>query len=543
MDRTRIALYDRAGNSIGDLSREGGTLLSRVRSEEINGEHSLSITSTEHLEVGTRAVTQDFCGKMHEWVLDEADEMHDGSGHSRSYHFSWSLQDDLKWVRGPIRQPGMSSPVNAKAALQAALAGTSRWSVGTVDVIGRTGIVMAYDSAWDRLNTVVKHWGGEVDVEIGVDDFGVTSRKVCLRKHIGSTSAIRRFEWGHNLTSIRRTPSAGPYFCRLIPYGNGESATADDGTTTFSTKLEISSVNGGRNYLSDESSELLFRVSDGNGGWEYPTTTIDYSTDDVSLVLQYGKEDYESLVKPTISYEGTVSQFAAAGMDVEGVELGDEVQIVDYGFDPDIPLLLTERVIRIEADEFGSDDIRLTVGKFRPSLERMFKNLVESIGEVQLDDQQLDPIDLVIEIPDPIPAPDPIPIPDPDPIPPYDEPVIEYKFDDSKIQANIGDIYSRIGEIESFVSAISDYDFGGGSVSDIGTDFHIDGWTHMIDGVEKSSGTVDFRTTSSSFAIEMGQSAAAQGIAAAQGAVKKALAKAWGASSSGSSSGGWGSGK
>ncbi len=394
MGSLRVLIFDALGNPAGELSKDAGTLYSCTRSEEINGEHYLSLETTVHMEVGTRALTRHKDGRWREWVVDEPGETHDTGTHAKgSYHLCWSIQYDLQTVYGDIFEIGMVSPADARQALTAALDGTRRWKVGTCDVTTKaSSVVMNSDeSAWDRLTTIVKRWGGEIDAEIAVNDFGVTSRKVALLDHLGTKDATRRFEWGHDLTSITRTPDPGPYYCRVIPLGNGESEEAADGTTTYDVKLDISESpayvdnskglrhDSGSRYIRDTQSEQLFRVSDGSGGYEYPCTVVSFSTDDLEELFELAKEDALSHTRPGISYTGSVVSFAEAGMDVDGLGLGDEVHVVDLGFNPGVPLRIQERVLKMEIDELA-DTANLSIGRLNPSLERTLATVTRTIG-------------------------------------------------------------------------------------------------------------------------------------------------------------------
>ena len=486
----RVWLYDRLMNPIGELSEEAGNLSKCVRVEEINGEHSLSITTTRHLEIGTRAIT--FALKRRdgtegagrsldpiEWVVDEASEHHEDTEYGENdYHLCWSMQSDLKGIYGPTRQPGMASPASVTKAMYEALADTKMWDNEIAyegDPIHkvRSGAIMTADqSAWDRVSTVIKYWGGEVDEDIIVDSTVYPDdieRLVVIRSHLGDTSSGHRFEYGHNLKGITRTPSPGPYFCRVIPHGNGETYDADDGVATYEEPLTIEEVNGGRDYLSDPESERVFRIGDGHGGYEYPTVEVSYSTDDPDELLALAREDLHAHTRPSVTYEGTLRAFRSIGLWEEGVALGDNVQIVDRKFNRDFPLVLEERVIRLEFDELRHDETKITIGKFIPTIEKTMASTIEAVGTKAVAVRQTPlEIPLDVETPDlPIytietPASEGIPYT----IPSYEIP----------------DYSSAIGNIEGRIADIESGGYGG------------DGWVHMVDGVEQGTGTVDFRT-------------------------------------------------
>lgn len=546
----RVLLYRQDGTPEGELSKDAGTLLSCTRSEEINGEHSLTLTTERHLEVGTRALTRHADGRWREWVVDEPAETHDSGAHAvGTYHLCWSLQYDLQTVYGRILVVGVdagdagsygrvrrTTASDARSALGCAIDGTVRWAVGTVDVSTKARyVVMAEDtSAWDRLTTVVKYWGGEIDAEIGVGANGVTSRRVSLQRHLGSKVATRRFEWGFDLTGITRTPDPGPYYCRVIPLGNGESEDAGDGST-FNVGLDVSTAatfavgdlrhDRGSIYLRDTRSESVFRVADGRGGYEYPTCVISYSTDDVDELVTLSKADALSHTRPGISYSGSVANFAKAGMDTDGICLGDEVQVLDHGFNPDAALRVQERILSVEIDEMGVDDARLNIGKLNPKIERTIATVTKTIGtkSVSYNAPVWDSSKYAVETPD---------------LSHYSiDPISSdgYSYEIPSVSYDIPDYGTAIADLQSQIGDMS----VGGSYSGVGGDDIV----HKLNGVTLGSGSVIEFTTAAKNEIDHGRGsdelpdASDWGKAAAKKKVNSAkkalvsLSKMWGSGS------------
>ena len=383
----RVILHDRAGNLLPELSPE--QVYSRLRTEEINGEHELVIVTTRRMQEGWRALTVDGSGRWREWVLTEPDEAHEaGETALGTYRFVWSLQYDLTWSYAHTEaEAGMASACSSHDALQMALEGVNGWEAGPCDapqIEAGKGCVMIYESAWSRLSKVVEATGGEVDAEITVSNlYGVTSRKAKLNAHVGSTEATRRFDWGHDVSSIRRIPDPGPYYCRVVPLGNGEQEYAEDDETTFEWPLDITEETGDPDlyYIQDNEAAEAFKVPDGNGGWLYPTKAVSYSEDDPELLLNAAMADLHNHTRPGVTYEADVVQFAKAGMDAKGVSLGDDVQIVDRGFNPDAPLRLQGRVTRIEVDELSPETTTmLTIGSVRNGIASTIANSLAELS-------------------------------------------------------------------------------------------------------------------------------------------------------------------
>lgn len=476
----RIQLYDKDCNPLRELAPK--EVLSRVRHEKINDEHTLEIQTTRILQVGWRALTVDDMGIWREWVVEEPDELHDaGKCEVGTYRLVWSVQYDLTHTydeslkydsTGRLvnnlahAEVGMDSVGYPRQAIEAAIRGSKKWTFGRSDVspVQRgKGVVMIANCAWDRLSQVVEAWGGELQVRITVDQTGVTKREIDLmeppvltleedldddpepyvppivpdetivladdlivladddpivladyepeiipKKKSALTPSTRRFEWGTDLTSIRRKPDPGPYYCRVVPIGKGETEYANVGPNPLDDEIEYEWPMGllddleywpqdgddvkywvqGTEYLEDPKAALAFRVSDGKGGWEYPTTVVKYDADDTQLLYEAAREDLFNHTRPKVTYEASVSQFAAAGMDVHGVALGDVVDIVDRGFNPEVSLALRERVVEMTVDELDDFRTEIVIGTSQESL-------IDKLADVEHMESAVEKIDFL----------------------------------------------------------------------------------------------------------------------------------------------------
>lgn len=389
MDRDVIRMYTHLGEPTYELSVAAGNLLSMTRSEEINGAHELSVEATVLLNVGDRAVTCDAMGKWHEWVVNEVTESYDASGHRTcSYNMVWSLQHDLTCVwhdaqtEAELQQPGVASPTNAMVALRSALYPTKRWRPGKCDVKTKSGVVMHQMSVWDALKLVVSYWGGEIDADITVDDTGVISRKVDLLSHLGPTEWTRWLQTGVNLQSLERRYPPGPRYSRLIPYMSGtQEKTA--GNRTFEWKLGIADQRvsryhpRGASYLRDDTHEKAYRLPDGLGGYEYPTIGIDYSAESQEELLSMAIQDlsFGNRLGPLLKqdgYDATISQ--ADPLEPQKMMLGEEVRVTTTSNDA------YKRVVKIEVDELGVNDVSLTIGCIDMTLEKYVTAIARVTG-------------------------------------------------------------------------------------------------------------------------------------------------------------------
>ena len=362
-DASRVIVRSPSDAFIGEISPSD--IFAMTRTEEVNGEHSLEITTTVVLQKEMRLLTADHTGKWHEWVVMGEDTDHaSGLTPIGTYYAVWSIQHDLALTKVD-KMPGTQSPVSASVALTDALSGTKRWEVGTVTVGTTGGASMWYQSGWAALSTVVDVWGGEIDATITVANDGtVTARRVDLYSKMGQQTAKRRFDWGHDLKGIRRKVDEAPMAVRIIPRGKGE----ETGTGGYGRKITIESVNGGVEWLQNDQTAPLYRLPDGQGGWEYPTIVVENgSIEDPQELKDWGLDVLEDYTTPRVTYESDVMQLAQAGMDVTGISLGDAVQCVDKGFSED-GLRVSGRVTRMAVNELDETDVQLTIGHLAAGL-------------------------------------------------------------------------------------------------------------------------------------------------------------------------------
>ena len=373
----RVMVYDRFDAFLFELAPH--EVFGLIRSEEINGEHSLEVTTTRVLDKGWRVLVQDRRGTWREYVVYGTDSAHEsGKSPVGVYYCVWSLQHDLQGAQ-VSRMPGVQTPVAASVALEAALSGTARWSAGTVTVTGAAGASMYDMSSWDALSVLVNTWGGELVAQIDVGPAGVTSRKAALYASQGESTPRRRFDFGADIASVRRKIPDGPLYCRISPRGAGEQT--DSGG--YGRKIRITEVNDGKDYLENPAMVELAKLPDGAGGWEYPTVIAENPECKTPAdLLAWGESVVEERTTPKVMYTVDVVQLSAEGQDMLGVALGDVVQVVDRKFGED-GLRLQTRVTRLVVDELQDRNVEVTLGDVSSGLSDIMTGMLGSLpGDV-----------------------------------------------------------------------------------------------------------------------------------------------------------------
>ena len=374
----RIMVFDHLDQYLFDIDYE--LVRDATYVDAINGEHSLTITTSQRLVKTNRLLIRDGMGEWHEYVVQGITELHDVT----EYYCVWSLQYDLANtfvddMYGCGYVPGHASvPQAARKALECALEGTERWGIGTITVATQASSSFYRRSGWEAMKTVIEKWGGELHATISVDGSGVSSREVDLLAHIGSSTATRRFDYGHDLKDIKRKTSDDSWPCRIVPLGKSRETDAGG----YTRRPDISSVNGNVMWLEDSSVVDLVKVPKPGGGYEYPTVIILNDTYEAPSDLKaWAQEHITEYTRPQVSYEGSVVQFERAGMNAHGVALGDNVVAVDRMFCGE-GLRIDARVVRIAGNLLDPTILDLTIGNSVDTLTNSLMGIARQISEI-----------------------------------------------------------------------------------------------------------------------------------------------------------------
>lgn len=371
----RILIYDREKDPVGELAPE--EVLSATLHEAINGEHALEITTTRVLDKGLRLLHQDARGKWREFAVVGVDAMHTAGdtvvGH---YYCPWSLQEDLMGVTVSV-MPGVQTPVTAATALTSLLSSQARWAVGTVTNTATGGASMYDRSAWEALSTLVDVWGGEVDASITVNlRLGVESRSVCLYAAQGDQTAKRRFDFGADVRGIVRTLSDEPLYCRISPRGKGEETDAGG----YGRKITIASVNSGRDYLEYQPMVSVARIL--GSSYLYPTKIIENPDMETPAELKTWAESVLAReCTPKVGYEIDVLQSDMEGTSVQGVSLGDAVNVVDAKFGAGVRI--EARVVEMTTDLVAERVESIKLGDPKDTLSAKFEKVSRAVQSIE----------------------------------------------------------------------------------------------------------------------------------------------------------------
>ena len=337
----RIEVFSWQEKFITTLGSEA--LLAFEHTDELNGEDSVAITTTYPLKAGYRLLWTDRLGGVHEHICQDPKGLHsDGIT-----LYTDTAINSICELYGDYIDDKRPYSYSFYKALQVALEPT-RWSIGTVDQTGTvsSGLTFYHTNAREALNDILE-CGGELETVITFSDGAVSKRAVNIRLHRGSSSTHKRFTYSKDINSVSRTEHAGAI---TACYGYGKGVETDSGG--YGRKLTFGEVNGGLNYVTDSTALKSYGRPDSSGNFAHVFGIYENSEcEDANQLLKETKAYLAENNQPSVSYEADVIDLVAMGRSWEGVSVGDDVQIVDTAFEPE--LRCSGRVSKLVVDMLG----------------------------------------------------------------------------------------------------------------------------------------------------------------------------------------------
>lgn len=343
----------------GTLKPDITSITKAVNTCAVDGTDTLDITTLDGgMEKNDRLLYLDGKGSWHEDIVQSVETQRDeGKPITTAYCVNSIAELGSVYILDK-RGRKTTAPERAKVALE----GTG-WNVGTVDngtIRHYADLNFYHQSVLKSLQDIAKAYGLEIETSISVENGKVTARTVNLLEQRGNKNAERRFEYGCDLKSVKRTLIAEQVITRLYAWGKGEEKTDDDGNATggYSRRIGLKEVNNGKPYLDNVEAQQYWGVLEGDAVFD--------DCDDRNELLKLAKARLAQVSKPQVAYEADVVNLGRAGFDAHGVSVGDSVQIVDTTFTP--PIRVEGRVLKIEEDLLDSvDATRITLGNISES--------------------------------------------------------------------------------------------------------------------------------------------------------------------------------
>ena len=361
----RYMIFDRWGNPLGDLPYA----IKAIRTRATDGTDTLDITTIGEINKDERIVFKDSMGRWAEYLCQSTQTTRAAGMPVTVAYCTGSIAE----LSRTYIEDKRNRNANAKACLAKALEGT-RWTVGTVEtgtLTGTADLSFYHCTVLEAVQKTADTYGLEAQTEYQPDPTGnrIGQRIIHLVEHRGSTSTTKRFEYGKDLTQIKRDIDSGDVITRLYGWGKGIEQTNDQGEATggYGRKISFADVNNGKPYIQDDQALANWGIVGADGTRHHSEASVDFpDCEDPKELLNLTKAALKTRTTPVVSYTADVTALGQAGYDPEGTDVGDSVQIIDTSFAT--PLRLEGRILQIEEDLAGSlADTKITLGNIRQS--------------------------------------------------------------------------------------------------------------------------------------------------------------------------------
>ena len=359
----RYMIFDRWGNPLGDLPYA----IKAIRTRATDGTDTLDITTIGEINKDERIVFKDSLNRWAEYLCQSTQTARAAGMPVTVAYCTGSIAE----LSRTYIEDKRNRNANAKACLAKALEGT-RWTVGTVEtgtITGTADLAFYHCTVLEAVQKTADTYGLEVQTEYQPDPTGnrIGQRIIHLVEHRGSTNTTKRFEYGKDLTQIKRDIDAGDVITRLYGWGKGIEQTNEEGEATggYGRKISFADVNNGKPYIQDDQALANWGIVGADGTKHHSEASVDFpDCEDPKELLNLTKAALKTRTTPTVSYTADVTALGQAGYDPEGTDVGDSVQIIDTSFTT--PLRLEGRILQIEEDLAGSlADTKITLGNIR----------------------------------------------------------------------------------------------------------------------------------------------------------------------------------
>lgn len=345
----RFIHFNRFGAYLGELTPMQATRTRNV--DQCGVDKVVLILMDNGVNKYDRIVFCDSMGRTCEWIVMSSRESRAKSVPICTVNCYGSMQELSRHFMPTLRRGSKDTP---EQALAKALDGT-RWSVGQCDE-GSGEYSVYHQSSLASVKDIAEAYKMEVEpvIQLSADGNSIAKRSVCLVKRLGRASTALRLDYGSGLSGIDRVLSADDVVTRLYCYGKGVQTTDDDGNETggYSRKITFADINGGKEYIQDDSLLEVWGVPGPDGSLMHTEGIFeDGDCEDKATLLAESRAALAERSKPIVSYEGTVEALGRAGFDANACDLGDNLQMVDTTFPK--PLRLSGRVLEIVEDLLG----------------------------------------------------------------------------------------------------------------------------------------------------------------------------------------------
>ena len=239
------------------------------------------------------------------------------------------------------------SNASCSAALAQALKGT-RWTPGTTTASTKWSISKQFITAREAVQAVCDTFGQRPVVSFQVDRNGIAQRVLGLAAEDSAGQEVEhRFEFRHDLLSVKRTVDASTLMTRVFAFGK----KTDDKNEL--SRITMASANGGKEFVEDTTASARFGVLDG--------ITLEDDITEPAQLLSAASLMLRQNSAPKETFEADVATF-----DFPNPRPGDLVQIIDTEWSP--ALRLDAQITKVEQDLLNPANTKITIGNTIPTM-------------------------------------------------------------------------------------------------------------------------------------------------------------------------------
>jgi len=381
-----LKVFDRDERYVCNLQN----LITAEHEEELNGKDVLTFTidaknqNADKLEKKGRVVYKDRLGDWKEFIIQRIEEIHD----TEEFLIEVYCESAFYETFGDYIDDKRPYKTTADIALTIALAPT-RWEVGRVDNLGISSANFYHISAKEAVHEVARAWGGEIKTRVKVTENKITRRYVDLLALRGFDTG-KRYVYGKDIYSIKKTVQEDDVITALYGYGKGEHIEETDG---YGRRIDFANIEWrkekgdpvdkpkGQKWVGLENNKNIWGRNNPDGTKSHVFGKVEFDEiEDPEELLEATWEEYKQRSKPFITYEGRVIDLKEIeGKKHEGVGLGDVVTVIDKEFSPE--LRLKARVIAHKQDLLNPTNDEIVLGNFIDDITSSIKDQWEFIDQ------------------------------------------------------------------------------------------------------------------------------------------------------------------
>lgn len=380
--------FDRLENYIGELNN----VVEAIHTEELNGVNVLDLTLENYttLKKKDRVVYQDpITNKWREFIVQEIIETHESDG---TMIIEVSCEDAVYELYSEYIMDLKPRNVSASSIANDLLRDT-RWNVTRVSDVPNLSMNFYRTSVRECLLKLCDRANLEIETSYIADNKtnNLPTKQISLLRSRGFSTG-KRFVYNKDILEITKTTHSDEIPTALYGFGKGEEIEGTDG---YGKRLDFGDIvwskskgdptdkPKGQMWVGDEDAKKNWGII----GKDYKLRHVfdKHEFDDIEDKEELLSETWKLLQKvkePLVSYEMSVIDLkSVAGLEHEGVGIGDTVQVIDEEYSPAINILA--RVVKYTRNLLDPTQDEVIIGNMIYDFTHDSRYIEESIKSLR----------------------------------------------------------------------------------------------------------------------------------------------------------------